>query len=140
MAEKIVKQSPDPRVSIGSFAGQIAIAAASTAAIGAAGNAFYEYFFDPEAYVAGQILERAALAFAFPFPFIIAGLCLVGEPIAYVLDRLCLDKLIVFGLAGAVAGAAFGVATASGLPRLWMAFAAYGGVSAMIYWTLRRRA
>ncbi len=128
-----------PLNGIGSFAGHLVVASASTAAIGALANTLYERFFDPEAYAAGSVLARAAFAFAFPFPFILVGLFLVGAPTAFALNRLRLDKIIVFGLAGAFAGAAIGFVAASGLPRLQMAFAAYGSVSAVVYWALRRR-
>lgn len=115
------------------------MAAALTAAAGALGNTFYEFFFDPEAYTAGPILARAAFAFAFPFPFILAGLLIVGTPTAFFLRRFHLDNLIVFGLAGALAGAAIGFVVASGLPRLQTAFGVYGCVSALTYWALRQR-
>lgn len=115
------------------------MAATLTAAAGAVGNTFYEFFFDAEAYAAESVLARAAFAFAFPFPFILAGLLVVGTPTALLLRRFRLDNFIVFGLAGAFAGAAIGFAVASGLPRLQTAFTAYGCVSAVTYWALQRR-
>lgn len=139
MTDTIVTHVPNPGKRIGSFAGRLFAAAALTAAVGALGSTFYEFFFNPDAYAAGSAVARATFAFAFPFPFIFAGLFVVGAPTAFVLRRFGLDYLVVFGLAGALAGAAIGVSAASGLPRLQMTFAVYGCVSAIAYWTLRRR-
>lgn len=137
--DTVATHAPKPNRQIGSFAGRLLMAAMLAAAAGALGNTFYEFFFDRGAYAAGPVLARAAFAFAFPFPFILAGLLIVGTPMAYVLRRLQLDNLIAFGLAGAFAGAAIGVVSASGLPRLQMTFAVYGCVSAIAYRALRKR-
>ena len=134
-----VTQTSQPGKAVGSFLGQLLMAATLTAIAGALGNSFYEFFFGPEAYAAGPVLARAAFAFAFPFPFILAALLIVGTPTALLLRRLHLDNLIVFGLAGAFAGAAIGLALASGLPRLQTVFSIYGCVSAVTYWAVHKR-
>jgi hypothetical protein len=139
MIDEVFAHPLKGRNGIVSFAGRLIVASASTAAIGALGSAFYERFFDPEAYASGPVLARAAFAFAVPFLFVFAGLCLVGAPIAFALERLRLDNVIVFGLAGAVAGAAIGLVVAAAFPRLQISFAAYGSMSAMVYWALRRQ-
>ena len=139
MTDTAVTHASQPGKAVGSFIGRLLMAATLTAAAGALGATFYEFFFDPESYAAGPVLARAAFAFAFPFPFILAGLFVVGAPTALLLRRFHFDNLIVFGLAGAFAGAAIGFALASGLPRLQTAFSVYGCVSAVTYWALQQR-
>ncbi|SEJ66422.1 hypothetical protein SAMN05428950_102457 [Sphingomonas sp. OV641] len=139
MTDTAVTHTSQPGKAIGSFVGQLLMAATLTAIAGALGNSFYEFFFDPEAFAAGPVFARAAFAIAFPFPFILAALLVVGTPTALLLRRLHLDNLIVFGLVGAFAGVAIGLALASGLPGLQTVFSIYGCVSAVTYWALQQR-
>lgn len=139
MTDTVLAHAPNAGKGIRSFARRLLAAAALTAAVGAVGNTFYEFFFDPQADATGPVLARAAFAFAFLFPYILAGLLVVGAPTAFILRRFRMDNLVVFGLAGALAGAAIGVIAASGFPRLQMTFAVYGCVSAIAFWALRRR-
>lgn len=139
MTETAVTHASQPGKAVGFLLSRLLMAAALTAAVGALGNTFYELLFDPEGYTAGPVLARAAFAFAFPFPFILAGLLVVGTPTAFFLRRFHFDNLIVFGLAGALVGAAIGFVVVSGLPRLQTVFGVYGCVSAVAYWALQQR-
>lgn len=139
MTDTAVTHASQPGKAVGSFVGRLLMAAALTAAAGALGNTFYEFFFDPEAYAAGPVLARAAFAFAFSFPFVLVGLLIFGTPTAFFLRRFHLDNLTVFGLAGAFAGAAIGFIVASDLPRLQTAFGVYGCMSAVAYCALQQR-
>ena len=136
-ARMTVARSLRLRSSIRAFAVRLVTAAAVTAAIGALANFLYELLFDPGAYAAGSILARVAFAFIFPLPLIVAGLLLVGAPVACALSRASLDSVFAFAVAGATSGGMIGLATASGLPRLQMTFVAYGCVSAIAFWMLR---
>ena len=137
MTNALVPRSPRSRNSVGAFFVRLLTAAALTALIGALANSLYEMLFDPRAYAAGPILARAAFAFIFSLPFIVAGLLFVGAPVAYALSRARLDSVVAFAVAGAASGGMIGLAAANGLPRLQMTFAAYGCVSAIVFWMQR---
>lgn len=120
-------------------AARLIAAAALTAALGSLAGMICERLFDPEGYAAGPPLARAAIAFAVPFPFVFAGLLVVGVPVAYTLRRLRLESGIGYALAGTAAGGLIGIALATGLPRTQILCVAYGCVSAVSLWMLLLR-
>lgn len=79
-----------------------------TAVLGAIENWGYERFFAPELYAAGPPFARATWLIAFSFPFILAGLLIIGLPTAFVLRRARLGSALSYAAVGAVTGALWG--------------------------------
>jgi hypothetical protein len=139
MTDAFDTQRSGLRRSAGRSVFRLIAAAAVTAAIGAVANGIYERLFDPQAYAAGTAIGRAAFAFLYPFPFILAGLLVVGTPVTYVLSRWHIDNVMAYAIAGATGGGLIGMAMAEGFPRVQWMFVGYGCVSAVAYWALRYR-
>jgi hypothetical protein len=119
------------------LAARVLIAALLTALVGAAENWFYERFFAPELYVTGDPVVRAAFAATLTFPFILAGLVIVGLPVAYLLRRIRAESGVVYAAAGAVSGLLVGAAIGFQTTYGFLVSAFYGCSCALFWWWAR---
>lgn len=111
-----------------------------TAVVGAIENWFYERFFAPELYAAGNPIARGLFMLAISFPYILVGLILLGLPTAYVLSRARAENAFTYAFAGAAAGALWGKVAVGVLTTYGIAMSAfYGCVCALFWWWLRPR-
>lgn len=111
-----------------------------TAVVGAIENWFYERFFAPELYAAGNPLARAVFTLAITFPYILVGLIVLGLPTAYALMRTRAENAATYALAGTAAGALWGNVAAGMLTTYGIGVSAfYGCLCALFWWRMRPR-
>ena len=112
-----------------------------TAVIGGVQNWLYERFFAPDLYATGPPLARAIWAIVFSFPFILAGLLLLGLPVAFLLRRARAENSLTYAVTGAAGGCLWSTLIGFDATNYGIALAAfYGCACALFWWWLRPKA